>query len=112
MPVVTTCPAFSVIPSSLSSLTQPGQRDPRIAEHIPAVADMALAAQGDDGFLVDEIERAPVRLCRCAEDEQVRAGIVGDDLGFAGVHEVGESRIGISIAGCRVSTAASTSATR
>src|SRR4051812_37845981 len=71
----------------------PRQRNSGIAEHVPAVADMALAAQRDDGSLLDEIEGPPVRGRWLPEHEQMRAGIVGDDLRLAGADEIGEARI-------------------
>ena len=52
-----------------------------------------LSRSCDDRFLLDEIERAPVRSGGRAENEQMRAGIVGDDLRGAGTDEIREPRI-------------------
>src|SRR6185312_15515628 len=63
---------------------EPGERDAGIAEYVLAVTDIALAAQHGHRTLLDEVARAPVCRSGFAEDEEMRAGIVGDELRFAG----------------------------
>ena len=93
VPVVTTRPAFNVTPSWRNSLASQVSATPGIAEHVLAVTDELLAAHRDDGLFLDEIECAPVRRRGRAEHEQMRAGIVGDDLRGAGADEIRKSRI-------------------
>jgi hypothetical protein len=52
-----------------------------------------LFPQRDDRLLLDEIERAPVRPRGRAEHEQMRAGIVRDDLGCSRADEIRKPRI-------------------
>ena len=72
---------------------EPGQRQPGIAEHVLAMADELLAAHRGYGPLLDQIECAPVRGRGRTQHEQMRAGIVGDELRSTSTDEIGEPRI-------------------
>ena len=72
---------------------EPRQGNPGVAKHVLAMTGELPAAQRDDRFLLDEVERAPVRRRWRTEHEQVRACIVGDDLRGAGADEIREPRI-------------------
>ncbi len=93
MPVVTIWPARKRHAELAHFIGKPGECDPGIAEHVLAMADELFVAQRDDGSLLDEIERTPVRSGRRAQHEQMRAGIIGDDLRRARADEIRKPRI-------------------
>src|SRR6478736_73090 len=72
---------------------EPGQCHSRIAQYILAVTDKLLVAQADNGPFLDKVHRAPVRARRWAKHEQVRAGVVGNDLRGASADEVLKPRV-------------------
>jgi hypothetical protein len=72
---------------------KPCQRHSRIAQHVLAVTNELLAAQTDNRSFLDQVQRAPVRVRRRSQHEQMRAGVVGNDLRGAGADKFFEPRI-------------------
>ena len=91
--MVTICAGFQRHAKLAQFIGEPGQRDAGIAQHVLAVTDELLAAHADDGPLLDQVQRAPVRGRRRSQHEQMRAGIVGNDLRCAGADEIRKPRI-------------------
>ena len=82
---------------------------PGIAEHVLAMTDKLLAAQRDDRPLLDQIERAPVRLVGAPSTNRCAQALSAMICAAPALTKSAKRKSGISIAGCSVSTASRTS---
>lgn len=68
---------------------EPGQRDAGIAEDVGTLAfALDMVADMADDTVLSEIEAPPIGPRRRAENELVRAGVIGDELGCADLREL------------------------